>query len=107
MSRHLSNVAIYFTLAHMLSQSLMKTLRCPEDKSELTLAHAPLVSRINARIASGRAVNRGGRTLERAIDAGLVRAGGDVLYPVVDGIPRLLIDEGILISQFELATSAE
>ena len=91
----------------MLSEKLLEMLRCPEDKSELAPADAALVARINARIAAGRMVNRGGRTLERPIDAGLVRAGGDVLYPVVDGIPRLLMDEGILVSQFELVTTAE
>jgi uncharacterized protein YbaR (Trm112 family) len=91
----------------MLSEKLLATLRCPEDKSELAPADPPLVARVNARIASGRAVNRGGRRLERPIDAGLVRAGGDVLYPVVDGIPRLLVEEGIFVSQFELVTGAE
>jgi uncharacterized protein YbaR (Trm112 family) len=91
----------------MLSKSLMEMLRCPEDKSVLAPADTALVARINARIASGRAVSRSGRKLERPIDAGLVRAGGDILYPVVDGIPRLLVDEGILISQFELVTGTE
>ena len=33
------------------------------------------------------------------IDGGLVRAAGDVLYPIVDQIPVLLVDESIALSQ--------
>jgi uncharacterized protein YbaR (Trm112 family) len=91
----------------MVSETLQNMLRCPDDRSELVRADATLIARINARIASGRAVNRGGRTLAQPIDAGLVRTGGDILYPIVDGIPRLLIDEGIFVSQFELVADRE
>jgi uncharacterized protein YbaR (Trm112 family) len=70
-------------------------LRCPNDHSELTLASDDVVRKINTAIRSGRTTNLGGRTLREAIDAGLIRARGDVLYPVVHGIPLLLRDEAI------------
>ncbi len=74
-------------------------LRCPEDHSELTLASDDVVRKINAAIRSGRIMNLGGRTLREAIDAGLIRARQDVLYPVVHGIPLLLRDEAISLNR--------
>lgn len=72
-------------------------LRCPDDHSELTLAGKSLIGEVNQRILAGRAVNRGGREISEPIEAGLVRAAGDVLYPIVHGIPLLLRDEAITI----------
>jgi uncharacterized protein YbaR (Trm112 family) len=37
--------------------------------------------------------------LETPLDGGLVRADGQVLYPIIDRIPVLLVDEGILLAQ--------
>ena len=86
----------------MVSDPFLSNLRCPDDRSELALAAAELIDRVNARIAAGRAINRGGRVLGQPIDDGLVRAAGDVLYPIVDGIPRLLVEEGILLGELEI-----
>jgi uncharacterized protein YbaR (Trm112 family) len=36
--------------------------------------------------------------VEKPLDGGLVREGGDVVYPIVDEIPVLLKDEAIEIS---------
>ena len=36
----------------------------------------------------------------KSIDGGLMRARGDLLYPIIDGIPMLLRDEAIEIDQF-------
>jgi uncharacterized protein YbaR (Trm112 family) len=70
-------------------------LRCPEDHSELTFASDDVVRKINAAIRGGRTTNLGGRTLRESIDAGLIRARRDVMYPIVHGIPLLLRDEAI------------
>ena len=37
----------------------------------------------------------GGAAVERTLEAGLVREDGLIVYPIRDGIPVLLIDEGI------------
>jgi uncharacterized protein YbaR (Trm112 family) len=85
-----------------LSDEFLTNLRCPDDRSELKRAAPELVARVNARIASGRVTNRGGRAVGQPIDDGLVRRASDVLYPIVDRIPRLLVEEGILLEQFEI-----
>jgi uncharacterized protein YbaR (Trm112 family) len=83
----------------MLSAELLKFVRCPEDGSELTVAGEGLVRQVNAAIRAGRLTTRAGRTLEEEIGGGLIRAKGDVLYPILHGIPVLLRDEAIVLEQ--------
>lgn len=68
---------------------------CPEDRTPLTLADAQLLSSVNSAIAAGLLRNRAGELVERPLDAGLLRADGKFLYPVVDTIPKLLSQEAI------------
>lgn len=82
----------------MQRDKLLGLVRCPEDHSELTFADPDVVSRLNVAIRRGRMVNRGGRRLHETIDAGLVRSQGDLVYPVIHGIPLLLRDEAIAVN---------
>jgi uncharacterized protein YbaR (Trm112 family) len=79
----------------MLSADVLKYLRCPDDGSELTVASESVVRQINANIRNGKLRNRSGRILHESLSGGLIRAKGDVLYPIVHGIPVLLRDEAI------------
>jgi uncharacterized protein YbaR (Trm112 family) len=82
-----------------MRKDLLGVLRCPEDRSALTPADPALLSRLNAAIRAGRLRNRRGRQVEQTLDGGLVRAAGDLLYPIVDEIPVLLLDEAIPLNQ--------
>ena len=73
----------------------LSLLRCPEDHSPLVKADEELLARINARIRAGDLVNRGGQRVERPLEGGLVREAGDLLFPVVEQIPVLLLEEAI------------
>lgn len=83
----------------MLRPELLRLLVCPENQAPLEFADRELLARINNAIAAGRLVNRAGQPLATALDGGLVRADGVVLYPVVDDIPMMLVDEGVLLDQ--------
>lgn len=83
----------------MVNSHLLQILRCPQDHSELSLADAALVARINERIAKGGLSTMGGQPVKKALDGGLVRAAGDLMYPIIGGIPVMLADEAIDISQ--------
>ncbi len=74
-------------------------LRCPEDRTPLAEVDSATLERINAAMAAGTLRNRGGDVVSRKLEGGLVRADGTYVYPIFDGIPILLIDEGLALAQ--------
>jgi uncharacterized protein YbaR (Trm112 family) len=83
----------------MLQPELLAILRCPDNQSRLSQAPDDTVRRINAAIRDGRITNRAGKQPEDQLDGGLVREDGAYLYPIIDGIPVLLRDDAIPLSQ--------
>lgn len=83
----------------MVDQQLLDILVCPETKQPLRVADADTLRRLNEAIGRGAVVNRGGRQLEEPVSEGLVREAGDVLYPIRDEIPIMLVDEAIPLPQ--------
>jgi uncharacterized protein YbaR (Trm112 family) len=78
-----------------LDPELLAILVCPEDKTALNLASEEQIAALNTRITAGKISNRGDNTVEMPLQAGLIRKDGGVLYPIRDGIPVLLKEEGI------------
>jgi uncharacterized protein YbaR (Trm112 family) len=78
-----------------VSPELLEILVCPETKQALRPAPENVLQRLAAEVQAGRLRNRGGEPVTAAIDEGLVREDGKVLYPVDDGIPVMLIEESI------------
>jgi uncharacterized protein YbaR (Trm112 family) len=83
----------------MIAAEVLAMLRCPDNQSELAPASDDLVQRLNAAIREHRIVNRGGKRVDRAMEAGLVRADRALLYPVIDQIPILIRDDAIELNQ--------
>jgi uncharacterized protein YbaR (Trm112 family) len=83
----------------LIDAKLLQILRCPQDHSSLTPAEQDVVERINRGIADKKVTTVGGQLLEKPFDGGLVREAGDLLYAIVDGIPVMLPDEAIELSQ--------
>ena len=79
----------------MIDKELLEILACPETKEPVQLAEEELITELNSRIERGELKNRAGKTIENAIDGGLVREDGAYLYPIEDEIPIMLIDEAI------------
>jgi uncharacterized protein len=79
----------------MLNPELLKILVCPETKQPLNLADARLLERVNLAVAGGYLRNRGGERVKEPIEEALVREDGEVLYPIRENIPVMLLDEAI------------
>ncbi|MEM9658913.1 MAG: Trm112 family protein [Planctomycetota bacterium] len=85
----------------MVSADLLDILRCPVDRTRLTVAEPALIDRLNAAIASRSLTNVAGDKVPKRLDGGLVREAGDLLYPIVDQIPVMLPDEAIALKQLQ------
>jgi uncharacterized protein YbaR (Trm112 family) len=83
----------------MISPELLELLVCPETRQSLAVADDELVARLNRAIEARQLKNKVGQPLEKTLDGALVREDGRVVYPVQDGIPVMLVDDGILLEQ--------
>ena len=79
----------------MIPSELLSILCCPETHQSLRLAEPAEVGQVNQRIAAGLVKNRAGQVVAEKIEAGLIRADGQFLYPVRQNIPILLVDEAL------------
>jgi uncharacterized protein YbaR (Trm112 family) len=82
----------------MIHPHLLKALICPENRAPLHPADEQLLRWLNEAIVAGTVKNRAGQTIRERLQGGLVREDQAVLYPIVDDIPVLLVDEGIPLS---------
>ena len=79
----------------MIDEDLLSILACPETRQPLSRADAALLDRVNALVAKGQLETVGGAKVSEPVEEGLVREDGQVVYAVRDGIPVLLVEEGI------------
>jgi len=80
-----------------IDPELLAILVCPETHQSLALAAEAEVARVNERIASGAQRTVAGAEVLEPVDGGLVREDGRVLYPIRQGIPVLLVEEGLVL----------
>lgn len=79
----------------MVDSELLQILVCPDTKEPVSLADADLLGRVNEAINAGKLRTQAGEIVTDAVEEGLIREDGRILYPVREGIPIMLIDEGI------------
>ena len=79
----------------MVDPDLLSLLCCPETRQGLRQADAPLLEKLNQQITAGSLLNRTGGRVSEKLTGGLIREDGKILYPVRNGIPVMLVDEGI------------
>jgi uncharacterized protein YbaR (Trm112 family) len=83
----------------MLESKLTDLLRCPIDGSRLQLLTKSEVLRINAAIESGNLRDRLDQRIGCPLDAGLLNRQASRVYPVRGGIPSLVADEAVELSE--------
>jgi uncharacterized protein YbaR (Trm112 family) len=91
-----------------IDETMLPLIRCPASYQKLRLATADELARVNDSIAQQRLTTVGGDQVQEPLEAALIREDGTLLYPVVDGIARLIVDDGIkLPSDLTLPAPAE
>jgi len=79
----------------MIDKELLEILACPETHQPLREAAAADLTELNARIEAGDVKNVGGEAVTEVLPGGLIREDNAIVYPIRDGIPVLLVHEGI------------
>ncbi len=80
-----------------IDPEVLAILVCPESHQPLRQADDALVASVNERITSGSLKTVGGVAVEEAVEGGLVREDGRVFYAIRQGIPVLLVEEGLVL----------
>ena len=78
-----------------MEPSFLKLILCPASRQALNYAPTDLVNGINKAIEVGELQNVGGDAVTSKVDGALMRADGQIAYPIRNGVPHLLIDEGL------------
>jgi uncharacterized protein YbaR (Trm112 family) len=86
-------------MTNKLDKDLLAILCCPETKQPVTVAESALVEKLNAAVARGGLKNKGKKPVSEQMDGGLICADQKILYPIREGIPVMLIEEGIPLDQ--------
>ncbi len=82
-----------------IDKELLAILCCPDTKQAVSLAEGALISSLNEKIARGELLNKAGNKVDEKIDGGLIRADRQILYPIRESIPVMLIEEGIPLAE--------
>ena len=81
----------------MIQKELIDILCCPETKQDLTLLSEATLAEINEKIENQSLNFKNGDIVQDKLEAALIRKDEIVVYPIKEGIPVLLIDEGIVL----------
>ena len=80
----------------MLNAELLALLVCPATHQDIALATPEEINKINDAIGRGRVRNVGGSLVDQPMQGALIRADRAIAYPIRDGIPVMLVSEGLI-----------
>lgn len=84
-----------------LNRELLNILVCPVTKLPVRLLSASSLDALNQMIREGDVENAAGDRVDSPLSEALITRNGSVVYPVEQGIPVMLEDRSIPVSQFE------
>ena len=82
-----------------LEPFLLDIIACPESRRALAVADNALVEKLNAAIDKGKLKDRADNVVTPRLQGALIRDDGEVVYPVWDDMPRLLVESAIDLHQ--------
>ena len=84
-----------------MNRKLLDFICCPVTRSPLELLPERELTQLNELIASKRIRNREDTVIETPLTEALVTRSGKLIYPIRDGVPLLLEEEGMALQQLE------
>jgi uncharacterized protein YbaR (Trm112 family) len=82
----------------MLDEELLALLVCPETHQDLALATPSEIALLNEAIGQGRITTAKGVPVAQTVQGALIRQDRTIAYPIRDGIPVMLVAEGMTLS---------
>jgi uncharacterized protein YbaR (Trm112 family) len=86
----------------MLDEELLALLVCPETHQDLALATPAEIVLLNDAIGQGRVKTAKGVAVATQVQGALIRQDRTIAYPIRDGIPVMLVSEGMTLAQAHL-----
>ena len=86
----------------MLHAELLALLVCPETHQDVALATPVEIDRLNEAIRLGQVRTVKGNPVEEPVEGALIRQDRAVAYPIRDGIPVMLVTEGLSLPHVNL-----
>lgn len=82
-----------------MDRKLLDILACPASRQPLGVLDKPGLDALNAAISTGSVMRVDGQPQAEALSEALVTRDRKTVYRIDDGIPVLLVDEGIATAQ--------
>ena len=78
-----------------VDEKILAVICCPETQQTVRIAENGTIEKLNQAIQRKQVHNRINQPVEKTLDGGLIREDGKYIYPIIEEIPILLIDEAI------------
>jgi uncharacterized protein YbaR (Trm112 family) len=78
-----------------IDKELLEILCCPRTKVPVRMVSADQLAKLNERIAAGVVKYYDNNPVEKPLQEGLITEDGETIYRIDDGIPVMLVEQGI------------
>lgn len=78
-----------------ISEDLLSILCCPQTKVPVEMLSEEQLAKLNRHIEAGEVAYVDGSKVEKPLEEGLITEDNQTIYRIDDGIPVMLVEQGI------------